>query len=172
MKPSKFFFESGSFLEALKRGSKEILWPVCSERLEGLTKLKFCRGFVDSIQDLRILFSLIGWTLISNFPGKLRNILIFFIRLLMILHRFQKKLMKRLNILNRLFIELHKFFINMASIATGRESERKKVTSNFFSRNRGKWLKQICQKTCQKPLLDFRRVWFGRTFNILEYKQL
>ncbi len=52
-----------------------------------------------------------------NFSRKSRKFINFLIRLL-IFHRFQEKLMKRLKILNRVFIEFYQFFINLASEVT------------------------------------------------------
>ncbi len=60
----------------------------------------------------------IGWARISIFPGKVGNLLFSLTRLLTIFHRFQKNLMKCLNLLNRMIIEFYRFFINLASEVT------------------------------------------------------
>ncbi len=62
---------------------------------------------------------LVNWLSLNfNFSKKSRDYTISLICLLMIFHRFQEKLMKHLNISNRVFIELYQFFINLASEIT------------------------------------------------------
>jgi hypothetical protein len=56
----EIFFGSGSFLVASVCGSKETLWPLGSGQLERPTKLNFAGTFLDSIQDLGIIFSSLG----------------------------------------------------------------------------------------------------------------
>ncbi len=99
------FSGSGSFLVTPKRGPKEILWHVCSEQVERVGNLKFCR-------------ELCWFNRISIFPGKVGNLLFSLTRLLTIFHRFQENLMKCLNLLNRVIIEFYRFFINLASEVT------------------------------------------------------
>jgi hypothetical protein len=82
----------------------------------------FAGSFLVSIQDLGILFSLIGQSVELKFPffqekSGLHNFLdsptndIFS-------SGFQEKFKKRLNKLNRVFIEFYRFFINLASVVT------------------------------------------------------
>jgi hypothetical protein len=60
----EIFFGSGSFLVASVWGFKETLWSLGFERLERGGKLNFAGSFLDSIQDLEILFSSIGQSVV------------------------------------------------------------------------------------------------------------
>ncbi len=75
----------GSFLVTPKWGPKEILWHVCSEKVERVGNMKFCRELCWFNTGPRNFIQLdwsIGWARIFIFPGKVGNLLFSLIRLI------------------------------------------------------------------------------------------
>ncbi len=114
MRPSKFFFGSGSFLVASELGFKETLWSLGSERLGKEGKLKFCRELPWFNSGPRNFIQhdwSIGWTLNSIFLRQVQKSQIFLIRLLTMFHKFQKKNLKgKLKWSNWVFIEFYRIW--------------------------------------------------------------
>jgi hypothetical protein len=121
MRPSKFFFGSGSFLVASQWGSKETLWSLGSERLERDGKLKFCRELHWSISGPRNFIQhnwSIGWASNLIFLAQVWNLQISLICLLMIFYKFNENFKGKLKWRNWVFIEIYKYFMKMKSEVT------------------------------------------------------
>jgi hypothetical protein len=118
MRPSEFFRGQDLFWWLQNGAPKKTCGMSVLSKWKELGIWNFAGCFVDSIQDVWILFSLIGQSVeleFPFFPGKVGNLLFSLTRLLTIFHIFQENLMKCLNLLNRvIMIEFYRFFINLS----------------------------------------------------------